>query len=32
MSVVATFAGQMYGIRSGEAKRRLLAAAGQDVG
>jgi predicted site-specific integrase-resolvase len=31
-SVVATFAGRMYGIRSVEAKRRLLAAAGQDVG
>ena len=32
MSVVATFAGRMYGIRSREAKRRLLAAAGKDVG
>jgi predicted site-specific integrase-resolvase len=32
MSLVATFAGRMYGIRSREAKRRLLAAAGKDVG
>ena len=31
MSLVATFAGRMYGIRSGEAKRRLLAAAGEDL-
>ena len=30
-SLVATFAGRMYGIRSGEAKRRLLGAAGEDV-
>jgi Predicted site-specific integrase-resolvase len=30
-SLVATFAGRTYGIRSGEAKRRLLAAAGEDV-
>ncbi|WP_436535744.1 IS607 family transposase [Actinoplanes sp. HUAS TT8] len=28
MSLVSTFAGRMYGIRSGEARRRLLAAAG----
>jgi predicted site-specific integrase-resolvase len=32
MSLVATFAGRMYGIRSREAKRRLLAAAGEGVG
>jgi excisionase family DNA binding protein len=32
MSLVATFAGRMYGIRSREAKRRLLAAAGNHVG
>jgi excisionase family DNA binding protein len=32
VSLVATFAGRMYGIRSREAKRRLLAAAGEDVG
>ncbi|WP_201749474.1 IS607 family transposase [Micromonospora sicca] len=32
MSLVATFAGRMYGIRSREARRRLLAAAGGDVG
>ena len=32
MSLVATFAGRMYGIRSREAKRRLLVAAGEDVG
>jgi putative resolvase len=32
MVLVATFAGRMYGIRSREAKRRLLAAAGKDVG
>jgi hypothetical protein len=32
MSVVATFTGRTYGIRSREAKRRLPAAAGQDAG
>ncbi len=32
MSLVATFAGRMYGIRSREAKRRLLTAAGKGVG
>jgi excisionase family DNA binding protein len=32
MSLLAVFAGRMYGIRSREAKRRLLAAAGKDVG
>ncbi|GIH17896.1 hypothetical protein Raf01_60680 [Rugosimonospora africana] len=32
MSLVATFAGRMYGIRDREAKRRLLDAAGGDVG
>ena len=32
MFLVATFAGRMYGIRSREAKRRLLTAAGKDVG
>ncbi len=32
MSLVATFAGRMYGLRSREAKRRLLAAAGKGVG
>ncbi|SCG40199.1 IS607 family transposase [Micromonospora inositola] len=32
MSLVATFAGRMYGLRSREAKRRLLAAAARDVG
>ncbi|WP_201749496.1 IS607 family transposase [Micromonospora sicca] len=32
MSLVAIFAGRMYGLRSREAKRRLLAAAGKGVG
>ncbi|MBM0229431.1 IS607 family transposase [Micromonospora sp. ATA51] len=32
MSLVAMFAGRMYGLRSREAKRRLLAAAGKGVG
>ncbi|MFG3700300.1 IS607 family transposase [Micromonospora sp. NPDC047620] len=32
MSLVAMFAGRMYGIRSRDAKRRLLAAAGEGVG
>jgi len=32
MSLLAVFAGRMYGIRSREAKRRLLAAAGKDIG
>jgi hypothetical protein len=32
MSLVATFAGRMYGIGSGEAEHRLLAVAGKDVG
>ena len=32
LRLVATFAGRMYGLRSREAKRRLLAAAGKAVG
>ena len=32
MSLVATFAGRMYGIRSAEAKRRLLEHANEEVG
>ncbi|MEU4645762.1 IS607 family transposase [Micromonospora sp. NPDC023814] len=32
LSLVAMFAGRMYGIRSRDAKRRLLAAAGEGVG
>lgn len=31
MSLVATFAGRMYGIRSAETKRRLLTEAGREV-
>lgn len=31
MSLVATFAGRMYGIRSRETKRRLLSEAGQEI-
>lgn len=31
MALVATFAGRMYGIRSAETKRRLLAAAGKTI-
>ncbi|MGW1157083.1 IS607 family transposase [Streptomyces sp. NPDC002519] len=32
MFLVATFAGRMYGLRSREARRRLLAAAGERIG
>ncbi|MEU7703964.1 recombinase family protein [Streptomyces nodosus] len=32
MSLVATFAGRMYGLRSREARRRLLAEAGERMG
>ncbi|MFC3576484.1 IS607 family transposase [Streptomyces yaanensis] len=32
MSLVATFAGRMYGLRSREARRRLLAEAGERIG
>jgi predicted site-specific integrase-resolvase len=32
MSLVSTFAGRMYGLRSKEARRRLLAAADDGLG
>jgi excisionase family DNA binding protein len=32
MSLVATFAGRLYGLRSRDARQRLLAAAGNDLG